>query len=135
MPSQSHKVTVNEEPISVSDIHLFQKDTGAEIVFLGIVRDTEDGLPISGIEYSAYEDMAEKTLLGITEAAEKAFLPHRALIRHRIGFVPVGEPSLAIIVATRHSAASFEICQFVLSQIKRHTPIWKRPVFLPPRSK
>ncbi len=104
---------------------------GAELRFLGVVRGLEDGRLISGIRYSAYEAMALEKLGAI--AAESASLFPGTLVRvqHRTGFVAAGEASLLISAASKHSAESFELCQWLLRRIKTEVPIWKEPVFTP----
>jgi molybdopterin synthase catalytic subunit len=94
---------------------------GAELTFLGIVRGTEHGQPISGIRYSAYESMALKMLQEIVAQPTD----HEVFIQHRLGPVPVGEPSVVIQVWTKHSAASFQLCQDYLATLKQKVPIWK----------
>ncbi len=103
--------------------------TGADVQFLGTVRGEEGGRAISGIEYTAYLPMAEKLLANLRAEAEDKFGPHPVRIHHRLGFVPAGEPSIVIRVATKHSPLAFEICAWYLRAIKTTVPIWKDPVF------
>ena len=103
---------------------------GACVQFLGIVRGTEDGRQISGIDYRAYPPMAEAMLAKIARQGAEEFGEHRLKLHHRIGFVPAAEPSVAIRVTTRHSQAAFDICRSYLHRLKTEIPIWKHPVFL-----
>jgi molybdopterin synthase catalytic subunit len=98
---------------------------GAEIRFLGIVRSTEGTETISGIEYSAYLPMAEQKLDEIRNAPTP---PNTKLLRlvHRLGVVPVGEPSVVIVIATKHSAEALALAQSVLHRLKTEVPIWKK---------
>lgn len=106
----------------------FDTEEGAEVRFLGIVRAEEAGRTLRGIDYSAFESMAKKTLLELIDAGAREHGAHQVYIQHRLGFVAVGEPSIAIHVVTRHSAAAFELCHWYLSKIKVSVPIWKQPV-------
>ncbi len=98
---------------------------GAETVFWGIVRGTEDGKPITGINYTAYAAMAEKKIYEIGNEASKIFCPHRAKIIHRTGMVYAAEPSVFIRVGAVRSRESFEISRWYLDKLKRVVPIWK----------
>jgi molybdopterin synthase catalytic subunit len=107
----------------------FAPDEGAEVQFLGTVRGKEDGKPISGIDYTAYLPMAEKTLTELIERGTRDHGTHRVFIQHRLGFVANEEPSIIIRVQTKHSAEAFDICHWYLKEIKTSVPIWKRAVF------
>lgn len=102
---------------------------GADLRFHGVVRDREEGRPLSGIDYSHYETMALKELGRIGEAMVAEFPGHLALVHHVIGYVPAGVASILIRVQTAHSAEAFEICREYLRRIKTTVPIWKKPVF------
>jgi molybdopterin synthase catalytic subunit len=110
----------------------FESEEGAEVQFLGTVRGTETGQSITGIDYSAYLPMAEKTLADLIEKGRARHGPHRVFIQHRLGFVAALEPSLLLRVHTKHSAEAFEICQWYLKEIKTTVPIWKKPVWTTP---
>jgi len=111
-----------EARLAASTVH------GADIRFHGVVRDTEDGRPIRGIDYSHYEKMALRELERIGESMSEQFPDHIAVVHHRVGFVPAGEASILIRVQTRHSAEGFEISREYLRRIKTSVPIWKRIV-------
>lgn len=102
---------------------------GAEVVFLGRVRGTENGRPIRGIEYTAYEPMALAVMRRIAEDLQQSHGPHPARLHHRTGFVENGEPSILIAVGGKHSAETFALCAEYLRRVKTEVPIWKHPVF------
>jgi molybdopterin synthase catalytic subunit len=108
----------------------FSVGQGAEVRFLGTVRGIEDDRPISGIDYSAYQPMAEKVLAELMDTGRSAHGPHAVFIQHRLGFVAAEEPSILIRVRTKHSAAAFDLCRWYLQEVKTKVPIWKRPVFV-----
>jgi molybdopterin synthase catalytic subunit len=98
---------------------------GAEITFLGIVRGTEGGQSIQGIDYQAYLPMAERMLAEmVAQPAE-----HEVFIQHRLGPVKAGEPSVVIQVWSRHSTAAFQHCQRYLAELKQRVPIWKEIIY------
>lgn len=106
----------------------FEQGQGAEVRFLGTVRGSEGGEPISGIDYTAYRPMAEKMLEELIVHGRQAHGAHEVFIQHRLGFVAAEAPSILIRVRTRHSADAFELCRWYLKEIKTRVPIWKRPV-------
>jgi molybdopterin synthase catalytic subunit len=102
---------------------------GAVVVFWGAVRATEEGRDITGIEYEAHPAMAEHQMQLVTENAAKKFDVREIFVRHRIGFVPAAEPSVVVRVASGHRGAAFAASQWIMDELKRVVPIWKRPVF------
>jgi molybdopterin synthase catalytic subunit len=99
---------------------------GAAVLFLGTVRDTNDGRSVSGIEYSAYRSMAERELAAIVAEAGGEFGTSDIVVEHRVGTLEIGEVSVAIAVAHPHRGAAYDASRYVIEQIKRRVPIWKR---------
>lgn len=120
---------LSPEPIPTEATPPFAPGEGAEVRFLGTVRGTEDGRPISGIDYSAYLPMAEKMMAALIEQGRAEHGQHEVFIQHRLGFVGAEEPSIVIRVRSRHSAEAFDLCRWYLKEVKTRVPIWKRPVF------
>jgi molybdopterin synthase catalytic subunit len=118
---------LSEDPI-VAQAHSFEKNEGAEVQFLGVVRGTEDGQPIRGIDYSVYRPMAEKMLNELVQRGEREHGTHRVFIQHRLGFVDAEVTSIIIRVWTKHSAEAFDLCRWYLKEVKTSVPIWKRIV-------
>jgi molybdopterin synthase catalytic subunit len=102
---------------------------GARVDFQGIVRGSEDGREIEGIDYEAHLEMAEHQLKQIAEQATIEFGLRSVIIHHRIGFVAVGEPSLLTRVCSGHREAAFQASQWIVEELKKKVPIWKRPRF------
>ena len=102
---------------------------GAVVDFLGIVRGSEDGHEIDGIEYEAHRKMAEHQLRQIAQQAIETFALKFIVIHHRIGFIATGESSLFMRVASWHRAEAFRASQWVVDELKKKVPIWKRPRF------
>ncbi|MCH9649760.1 MAG: molybdenum cofactor biosynthesis protein MoaE [Deltaproteobacteria bacterium] len=99
---------------------------GAVLLFLGTVRDHHQGRPVVRLTYSAYRSMAESRLLAITRELEAASSNLRLGIVHRLGEVPVGEPSVAIASASPHREEAYEGNRLLLERLKAEVPIWKR---------
>jgi len=102
---------------------------GAVVDFWGIVRGSEDGREIDGIEYEAHREMAEHQLRQIAQQAIETFALKLIVVHHRIGFIAAGESSLFMRVASGHRAEAFRASQWVVDELKRKVPIWKRPKF------
>jgi molybdopterin synthase catalytic subunit len=124
----SVQITLSDDPVPAPPA-LASGEWGADVCFLGRVRDTEDGRRITGIEYSAYDEMALRELHALTAAMQEEHGPHPLRIHHCTGFVAAGEPSILIATGARHSAQAFALCQEYLRRIKSSVPVWKRPVF------
>ena len=99
---------------------------GAVLLFLGTVRDHHAGRSVDRLTYTAYRPMAETALQRIAEELESAGERLAVRIVHRLGDVPVGEPSVVIAVASPHREAAYEASRAALERLKREVPIWKR---------
>ncbi len=102
---------------------------GAMVDFWGIVRRSEDGREIDGIQYEAHREMAEHQLRQIARQAAEKFILELVIVYHRIGFIAVGQSSLFMRVASRHRPEAFRASQWIVDELKKKVPIWKRPRF------
>lgn len=102
---------------------------GAALTFLGIVRNREGDVPIAALHYEAFEAMAEHQFRKLFDQLESRW-PHLEAVHlvHRLGTVPVAEPSLRVEIHSPHRAEAFAACQWLIDEMKRVVPIWKRPV-------
>ena len=101
------------------------QENGAISVFIGTVRDVNDGRGVSSIEYSAYKSMAENELDRIIDEAEKQFGVSALVVEHRVGLLGLGDVSVAIAAAHPHRAPALDCTRFVIEEIKKRVPIWK----------
>lgn len=99
---------------------------GAAILFLGQVRNHNDGRAVSGMEYQGYEAMAQAQLLEIAQEAEERCGGGRVAAAHRLGTLTLGEVSVAIAVASPHRQRAYEASRYVIEEIKKRLPVWKR---------
>jgi molybdopterin synthase catalytic subunit len=81
---------------------------------------------VSGIDYSAYAAMALHELTAIVAEAEATYPGAQVVCEHRTGSLGLGEASVAIAAAHAHRAPAFDACRFVIEELKRRVPIWKR---------
>ena len=102
---------------------------GAVVDFWGIVRPMEDSRKIEGIDYEAHHEMAEHQLKRIAEEAAERFGLRLVIVHHRIGFIAVDEASLFLRVASQHRSEGFRASQWIVDELKKKVPIWKRPRF------
>ena len=122
------EVSLTEEPLILPEGN-HDPEAGAVVVFWGAVRSIEDGRDITGIDYEAHRAMAEHQMRIVAETATEKFEVREIFLRHRIGFVAAGEPSVVVRVTSRHRGAAFSASQWIMDELKRVVPIWKRPVF------
>lgn len=101
------------------------KEVGAQVEFLGIVRETEKGAAIPGLFYEAHEPMARTMLLKIFAELSVAHPCEEVCFVHRLGFVPVGEASLFVCVRAKHRQAAFQFASELIDRLKADVPVWK----------
>lgn len=101
---------------------------GAVIYFLGVVRGVEGDKNISAIEYEAFQKMVEHQFQLLFDAMGKRWPLESVRLVHRIGVVKVNEPSLWVEVVAAHRGEAFAACQWLIDEMKRVVPIWKKPV-------
>jgi molybdopterin synthase catalytic subunit len=99
---------------------------GAVLLFIGVVRDVNDGRAVSGMEYSAYESMAARELAEIASEAAQRFGVSDIAIEHRLGELALEEASVGIAVAHPHRGPAYEASRWVIEELKHRVPIWKR---------
>lgn len=103
---------------------------GAVLLFLGVVREVNVGRGVSGIEYSAYEAMAARELSAIAEEAVARFDGTDVAIEHRLGELALEEASVGIAVAHAHRGDAYDASRWIIEEVKRRVPIWKREKYV-----
>jgi len=125
-------ISITREPIDTSSLlaSVQKASDGAVLLFLGVVRDHNQGRTVSALEYQAYDSMAAAELERIvTEAGEKWAVGGIAAV-HRIGVLEIGEASVAIAVASPHRDEAYAASRYVIEELKRRLPVWKREGYL-----
>jgi len=125
------EVTITTEPIDEAGLlarRAMSPGMGAAVYFAGVVRDTEDGVPISAIDYEAFQKMAQHQFELIFRELQRRWPVESVRIVHRLGRVKVNEPSLWVEVVAAHRGEAFAACQFLIDEMKRVVPIWKQPL-------
>jgi molybdopterin synthase catalytic subunit len=101
---------------------------GAVICFLGYVRESEGDSKIDALEYEAFDRMAEHQFNLLFDAIEKRWPVSSVRVVHRTGVVRVNEASLWVEVIAPHRGEAFAACQWLIDEMKRVVPIWKKPM-------
>src|SRR5437763_17077041 len=99
---------------------------GGTCLFLGTVRSGPEEQGVTAIEYSAYEEMVEAEFARLLAEADARWPEARIAVRHRLGVIPAGEASIGIAAAAPHRADAFAACRFVIEEVKRRIPVWKK---------
>jgi molybdopterin synthase catalytic subunit len=124
-------ISVTETPLDVAAHERAVADaaTGAVVSFAGVVRDHDDGRPVTLLEYEAHPS-AEAVLKEVAAAIAAEHPEVRAIaVSHRVGVLQIGDVALAAAVATAHRAEAFAACARLVDEVKARLPVWKRQVF------
>jgi molybdopterin synthase catalytic subunit len=121
-------LSISEHTIDIEMLLENVKDdaAGATVLFLGTVRNHNDGYAVSAIYYEAYIKMAQETMAKIEAEAIKKWNLKKFAAVHRIGNLKIGEVSVAIAVSSEHRAEAFEAGRYAIDRIKTEVPIWKK---------
>jgi molybdopterin synthase catalytic subunit len=122
---------ISPDPLDESALIAARRMTGgmgAAVYFSGVVRGSEASQPISAIEYECFRPMAEHQFHQLFDELERRWPVESVRLVHRIGVVKVGEPSLWVEVVAPHRGEAFAACQWLIDELKRVVPIWKKPV-------
>lgn len=103
-----------------------QPAAGAVVLFLGITRQFTDVAETTELTYEAYEEMAVRRLAALeAEARDRWPLVHAEIV-HRMGVVPIGEASVAVVAGSPHRGDAFAAGQWLIDELKADAPIWKQ---------
>jgi len=119
---------ITENPINLSKLLEETQDngTGACVIFLGTVRNNGDDGIVSGITYEAHIELAAQVLEKIEKEVEKKFHNSKCRVVHRVGYLGLGETSVAIVIRAPHRNTAYEASRFAIEKIKKTVPIWKK---------
>lgn len=122
---------LSEKLLNVNELIDFVGDpaAGAITTFIGTTRNNNEGRRIFSLEYEAYPGMAEKEMRVIGEEARTKWAIERIAVMHRIGHVPIGEASVIIAVSAAHRDDAFKACRYMIDELKKRVPIWKKEIY------
>jgi molybdopterin synthase catalytic subunit len=119
------------EPINEASLvggRTMSSGMGAVVYFSGVVRGMEEKAAIDAIEYEAFGKMAEHQFALLFDEMEKRWPIESVRLVHRLGPVRVNEASLWVEMVAPHRGEAFAACQWLIDEMKRVVPIWKKPV-------
>ena len=123
-------VDYKKDKILTSNAEKFIKDSmfGASIYFLGTVRSINDNKKVIGITYDSHDEMVIKSFEKIyNEADQKLDIKDKAVfIEHAKGHLKLGEISINIAVACKHRGQAYVLSRYIIEEIKKRSPIWKK---------
>ena len=119
---------ISEDPLDVSALpeRLKHPGGGAVVIFEGRVRNHNEGQIVATLDYQAYKPLAEAEGSKIIEEAVQRFKLLSCVCVHRVGHLEIGCLSVWVGVAAAHRAEGFEACRFVIDEVKKRLPIWKK---------
>jgi molybdopterin synthase catalytic subunit len=117
--------------IDIGDLRarLLEDDSGAVVIFDGVVRNNTKGRPTLYLEYEGYDSMALKTMAQIGREVHEQWAINRFGMIHRLGRIEIGESSVVIVVTSAHRRIAFEACHYAIDRLKKTVPIWKKEYF------
>jgi len=125
-----HSLLITDQPIDEGALvaaRTMSAGMGAVVYFTGVVRGCEEGAPIEAIDYEAFKPMAEHQFQLLFNEMGNRWPIESVRLVHRLGVVRVNEPSLWVEVVAPHRGEAFAACQWLIDEMKRLVPIWKKP--------
>ncbi len=122
---------ITTEPLNIGEIarRVVPVNCGAIVTLDGFVRQFTKGRETEYLVYEAYEPMALKEMEKLIARAHEQFEIENVGIVHRLGKLEIGETSVVISVASPHRRAAFEACEWLIKELKKTVPIWKKEVY------
>jgi len=119
---------ISEEPLEKIDLKgpLLRRDAGGCVEFSGRVRDFNQGKTVSSLEYQVFAGLADKEGSQILKEAREKFDILEVRCLHRTGHLQIGEMAVWVGVVSAHRADAFTACQYIIDELKRRLPIWKK---------
>ena len=123
-------VNIKEKKISLSEAEkiISSSDYGASIYFTGTVRNQNNNKSVIGITYDSHDELVLKSFKEIyAEADQKLNIQNKAVfIEHAKGYLNLGEISIIIAVACKHRDEAYILSRYIIEEIKKRSPIWKK---------
>ncbi|MEO6068443.1 MAG: molybdenum cofactor biosynthesis protein MoaE [Gemmatimonadota bacterium] len=123
---------LTESPIRLDPLidQVRSPDRGGIAIFLGLVRDHHQGKAVLGLDYSAYGPMAESVTEQIIAEVAGRGSQVAVAVQHRIGALTIGDVAVAVVAASAHRAAAFDACRYVIEELKKRVPVWKKEMYV-----
>jgi molybdopterin synthase catalytic subunit len=129
--TEKYLIEITRERLDMPRLYEFcvTNNSGGLDIFVGTVRDHFEGRSVKAIEYHGYLEMAETVMRKIVEQSLIRWPLNRVAVQHRLGLLALKEASVIIAVSAAHRAEAFDACRFVIEEIKKDLPIWKKEFF------
>tara|TARA_B110000014_G_C19631572_1_gene333289 strand:- start:17 stop:439 length:423 start_codon:yes stop_codon:yes gene_type:complete len=101
---------------------------GSVVSFVGLTRADDDGVAVERLEFDAWEERLPMVLNDLSEQTLERFGVSSVVLAHRTGSVGPGEPIVCIHISSPHRAEGFEACSWLISELKRQAPLWKKEI-------
>ncbi len=126
----SHRVTIQTQDFDlgreVAELRAHDKRVGAVCVFVGTVRDRNEGDPVATLELEHYPGMTEKAIEAMVQEAQNRFDIYASRIVHRVGVMHPTDQIVLVAVTSAHRGQSFMACEFLMDYLKTQAPFWKK---------
>ena len=122
-------IRLTREPLELPALLGAEARDGAVCLFVGVVRDHNDGRRVRYLEYEAYEEMALPLLAEIEADVRRRWPVSEVRLEHRLGRLEIGEASVAVAVSSPHRAEAFAACRHAIDTLKQRVPIWKKEFY------
>ncbi len=126
------RVRVSVEPERLDPDHLRRQleveGCGSVVSFVGLTRGDDDGIAVERLEFDAWEEKLPGVLNNLAELAVDQFGVYSVVMAHRTGSVSPSEPIVCIHVGSAHRSEGFEACSWLIDELKRQAPLWKKEV-------
>jgi molybdopterin synthase catalytic subunit len=128
----SHSVRIQTEDFDlgaeVAQLRAHDTRVGAVCVFVGTVRDRNEGDQVASLELEHYPGMTEKSIQAMVQQAQQRFDIHASRIVHRVGLMHPTDQIVMVAVTSAHRGQSFQACEFLMDYLKTQAPFWKKEV-------
>ena len=121
-------VEISQEPLDIQRAYAAVSDSahGGIDMFIGAVRNCHEGHSVKGVTYDVHKTLAEKALRDICEESLGIWPDTRYYVSHYQGTLEVGGISVVVAVSAAHRAEAFDACRFVIDELKKRAPVWKK---------
>jgi molybdopterin synthase catalytic subunit len=121
-------IKITKEDFNIDKELADMKDSrvGGIVTFIGVVRGNSQGKPVNSLDIEVYPEMAYTQLREIRDEAISQFGLDKVKIVHRYGKLNVGDNIVLIAVASSHREEAFTGCRYIIDELKRRVPIWKK---------
>lgn len=125
------KPHITKSPIDPEEIlrSVHDPSAGGIVLFLGTVRNRNEGKRVKELEYQVYRRMAEQRMVAIEKRVRGRWAIRKMVMVHRYGNLKVGEVSVAVAVSSEHRTEAFEACRYAIDTVKHTLPLWKKERF------